>query len=85
LGWSFDVLHWGGTCTRVETPRRALSMEFIAGEQSPRLDEAPLVDVTGPLPPFQQRLAMIATAIGAYEKFERGLARYRPVAEDLKA
>jgi phytanoyl-CoA dioxygenase PhyH len=85
LGWTFDVLHWGGTCTRVETPRRALSIEFIAGEQSPRLDEAPLVDVTGPLPPFQQRLAMIATAIGAYEKFERGLARYRPVAEDLKA
>jgi phytanoyl-CoA dioxygenase PhyH len=85
LGWSFDVLHWGGTCTRVETPRRALSMEFIAGDQSPRSDEAPLVEMTGSLPPFQQRLAMIATAIGAYEKFERGLARYRPVAAHLGA
>ena len=85
LGWSFDVLHWGGTCTRVETPRRALSLEFIAADQSPRSDEAPLVGVTGSLPPFQQRLTMIATAIGAYEKFERGLARYRSVAEHLLA
>jgi hypothetical protein len=85
LGWGFDVLHWGGTCTSAETPRRALSLEFIARDQSPRPDEAPLVDVTGSLPPFQQRLAIVATAVGAYEKFERGLARYRPVAEQLGA
>jgi hypothetical protein len=80
LGWSFDVLHWGGTCTSVETPRRALSLEFIASDEPPRSDELPLVDVTGPLPSLPQRLSMIATAVCAYEKFERGLARYRPVA-----
>ena len=43
-----------------------------------------LVEVTGPLPSLQQRLAMIATAVCAYEKFESGLARYRPVAERLR-
>jgi hypothetical protein len=85
LGWSFDVLHWGGTCTSVETPRRAVSLEFIARDESPRSDEAPLVELTGPLPSLQQRLAMIATAVCTYEKFERGLARYRPIAEDLNA
>jgi len=84
LGWSFDVLHWGETCTSVETPRRALSLEFIAGDQPPRSDEAPLVDVTGALPSLPQRLSMIATAVCAYEKFESGLARYRPVAERLR-
>ena len=84
LGWSFDVLHWGGTCTRIETARRALSLEFVAADQSPRPDEAPLLGVTGSLPPFQQRLTMIATAICAYEKFERGLARYRSVADHLR-
>lgn len=85
LGWSFDVLHWGGTCTSVETPRRAVSLEFIARDESPRSDEAPLVELAGPLPSLQQRLAMIATAVCTYEKFERGLARNRPIAEDLNA
>jgi hypothetical protein len=85
LGWGFDVLHWGGTCTSVETPRRALSLEFIARDESPLRSETPLLEMTGPLPSLQQRLAMIATAVGAYEKFERGLARYRSLAEDLNA
>ena len=83
LGWSFDVLHWGGMCTSVETPRRALSLEFIARDAPARSDEAPLLDVNGPLPSMHRRLAMIATAVCAYEKFERGLARFRPVAERL--
>ena len=30
LGWTFDVLHWGGACLSAEGTRRAISLEFIA-------------------------------------------------------
>src|SRR5207244_2616081 len=43
LGWNFDVLHWGSTCTRPGEPRIAISQEFIAPGAATAADELPLV------------------------------------------
>jgi hypothetical protein len=83
LGWTFDVLHWGGTCLSPEGARRAISMEFVAADCAPDADETPLLPVSGAFPRFEERLRLIATAIVAYEKFEAGLVRYRAIAERL--
>lgn len=85
LGWTFDVLHWGGACLAVEGARRALSMEFIAADHSANADEVPLLSLAGAFPAFSDRLRMIATAILGYEKFEPGLIRYRAVAKRLRS
>lgn len=85
LGWMFDVLHWGGACVSPEGARRAISMEFIAADHSPNPQESPLLPRAGAFPPFPDRLRMIGTAVVGYEKFEPGLARYRAIAEQLRA
>jgi len=85
LGWGFDVYHWGGTCVRSSSARRAISLEFVAAHQTPAPDETPLISLTGPLPDFTARLQLIARAILEYEKFEPGLVRLRPVAEALRS
>lgn len=85
LGWTFDVLHWGGACLSAGSARRALSMEFIAADRAPNADESPLLALDGGFPPFADRLRMIATAVLGYEKYEPGLIRYRAVAERLRA
>ena len=85
LGWTFDVLHWGGTCLSPEGARRAISMEFIAADRAPDADETPLLPVSGAFPPFGDRLRMIATAVLEYEKFEAGLVRYRAIADRLRS
>jgi hypothetical protein len=84
LGWRFDVYHWGGSCVRSSSARRAISLEFVAPNQTPASDETPLISLKGPLPDFDTRLQLIARAILAYEKFEPGLVRLRPVAEALR-
>lgn len=84
LGWTFDVLHWGGACVSAGTARRAISLEFIAAGEPPNADEAPLLPLTGALPALADRLRMIATAVMLYQKFEPGLIRYRAVAERLR-
>jgi len=84
LGWGFDVYHWGGTCVRSSSARRAISLEFVAASQTPAQDETPLISLTGPLPDFATRLRLISRAILAYEKFEPGLVRLRPIAEALR-
>jgi hypothetical protein len=83
LGWTFDVLHWGGPCLSAERARRAVSIEFIAAGQALDPGETPL-PIDGPFPPFADRLRMIAAAIVSYEKFEPGLVRYRAVAKQLR-
>jgi hypothetical protein len=83
LGWTFDVLHWGGPCLSTGGARRAISMEFIAQGQTTNPDETPLLPVAGPFPGFRDRLRMIATAVVAYQKFEPGLVRYRAMAQAL--
>ena len=84
LGWTFDVLHWGGACLSAEGTRRAISLEFIAAGEAPNPDELPLLPCAGALPPFADRLRMISTAVIGYEKFEPGLVRHRAVAERLR-
>ena len=85
LGWTFDVLHWGGACLSPEGARRAISMEFIAADHVPNADESPLLQPAGAFPPFPDRLRMIATAVVGYEKFEPGLIRYRAIAHQLRS
>lgn len=85
LGWGFEVYHWGGTCVKPGEARRAISMEFLSAAETPSSDELPLVPVTGPLPALSTRLRMIGQAIRTYEKFERGLIRYRAIADRLLA
>ena len=85
LGWTFDVLHWGGPVESEERHpvRRAISMEFIAAGEPPQPHETPLLDASGALPVFGARVQMIARALGTYEHFEPRLARWRAVAADL--
>jgi hypothetical protein len=83
LGWTFDVLHWGGPCLSADRARRALSMEFIIAGAAFNPGETPL-PMDGPFPTFRDRLQMIATAVISYEKFEPGLIRYRAVANALR-
>ena len=85
LGWTFDVLHWGGACLSPEGARRAISMEFIAADHAPNADESPLLPLAGAFPPFPDRLRMIGTAVVGYEKFEPGLIRYRAIARQLRS
>ena len=84
LGWDFATLHWGGRCVKPGEARRALSMEFLAGGETPDADEVPLVTVEGPLPALADRLRMIGEAVHSYEKFEAGLVRYRGIADLLR-
>jgi hypothetical protein len=84
LGWTFDVLHWGGACLNADRARRAISMEFIAADHAPHADESPLLSLAGAFPSFVDRIRMIATAVVGYEKFEPGLIRYRAIAERLR-
>lgn len=83
LGWGFDVLHWGGVCVNTGEARRAVSMEFVAAEQTPRPDERPLLALDAGYPDVASRLRMIAGAIATYEKFEPGLIRFRALANRL--
>ena len=71
-------------CLSADGARRAISMEFIAADRSANSNEVPLLPIAGRLPPFRDRLRMIATAVVAYEKFEPGLIRYRAVAKRLR-
>jgi hypothetical protein len=83
LGWDFDVFHWGGRAEAPRSERRSISLEFIAAGERVEADEAPLVDVTGPLPPFATRLAVIASALTNYAAREASLRRYRALAPRL--
>ncbi|HXD74453.1 MAG TPA: phytanoyl-CoA dioxygenase family protein, partial [Vicinamibacterales bacterium] len=73
LGWTFDVLHWGGTCSETgsrKDARRSISLEFIAADEPPEPDEVPLLDPRGPFPPFGARLRFISRALSIYEMRE---------------
>jgi len=84
LGWTFDVLHWGGPVARGQHPaRRSVSMEFIAAGEPPQPHETPLLDPRGACPAFAERVRLIARALGTYEHFEPRLARWRAVAAGL--
>ena len=85
LGWTFEVLHWGGPCLSAGAPRRALSLEFIGSGHPPNADEVPLISLDSAFPSFSERIRMIAVAVQGYEKFEPGLVRYRALAKALQS
>jgi hypothetical protein len=83
LGWAFDIIHWGSTCTQPGEPRVSVSLEFIGGNTPPKNDELPLLDPAAGVPPFPRRLHTVGRAILEYEKFEPSLVRYTALAERL--
>jgi hypothetical protein len=84
LGWTLEVIHWGGPVRRAAAvERRAVSFEFIAADQEPRDDERPLVALDGPLPSYENRLRAIAAGVLEYVRFERRLLRYDDLARQL--
>ena len=85
IGWTFDVLHWGGSCVTTGGSRRALSMEFVQAAESARDANENVLAIDGSLPTFEQRVDMIAEAIATYELFEPVVSRHRPVADELRA
>ena len=85
IGWTFDILHWGGSCVTTGGSRRALSMEFVQAAESAREANETVLAVDGSLPPFEQRVDMIAEAITTYEAFEPVVSRHRQVADRLRA
>jgi hypothetical protein len=84
LGWDFSVFHWGGRCLKAGEPRRALSLEFLSAEEKTTKSEGTALSPAGPLLSFSERLGLIGRAITSYEKFERGLVRYRALAQRLR-
>jgi len=83
LGWDFDIVHWGSTCTGAGHSRISFAMEFISAEQVPAEQELPLISLDADLPGFGERLRAIAAGILAYARFEPRLARYAALAETL--
>ena len=85
LAWNFDILHWSGASSGPGIPRRSASLEFIARDQDPALDEEPLLSCgpDDPLPALPERLEYIAKAILVYGKHETAATRYVPLAERI--
>jgi len=83
LGWDFDVLHWGGRAAAPHAERRSISLEFLAGDETPRSDEDSLIDPAASLPPFAARLSVIARALQAYAAREASLRRFRALVPKL--
>ncbi len=84
LGWSFDIIHWGGYARRAGSERRGLSFEYIAADQPASDFDAPLVSMDA-LPSFDDRLRTIAKSIDAYRRFEPLLDRFADVASAITA
>jgi hypothetical protein len=84
LGWTFDVVHWGGRSRGGRTARRSLSFEYIAASEVPRDDERPLVPLADPPPPLAERLHAIATGVLEFRKYEPLLRRFEDLATRLR-
>jgi Phytanoyl-CoA dioxygenase (PhyH) len=85
LGWGANVVHWGSMSSPFANPRLSISAEFASCRPNPRAQELPLLeaDPAAPLPTFERRLHLVASAITSYERFEVGLLRYLALAEQL--
>lgn len=83
VGWTFDVVHWGGHARLGAPVRRSLSFEFIADNQTPDADEVPVLPLIGALPPFQFRIREIGRGMRTYRTFEPLLERFAGVAERI--
>jgi ectoine hydroxylase-related dioxygenase (phytanoyl-CoA dioxygenase family) len=83
LGWGFDVIHWGGVVRRVDHERRGFSFEYIAAGEEPDHKDG-IVSSMETLPPFEDRLRSIATALIAYRRFEPIVDRFADVAKAIQ-
>jgi hypothetical protein len=83
LGWDFELLHWGSICGDPRKPRVSLSVELLGEAAEPAPNEFPLIDAQADLPPFAQRLRVIARAVLDYLRFEPLMIRYLDLAERL--
>lgn len=83
LAWNFDIMHWGGRCTRPGVARRALSLEWIADGETPTPGEEPLLPFGAALPPLPDRLEYVARALMIYGAHDPEASRFLPVAERL--
>ena len=65
----------------------SISVEFVAPCTEPREETLPLLDANpaSPLPSFETRLTLIATAILSYERFDVALLRHLPLAKQIIA
>jgi ectoine hydroxylase-related dioxygenase (phytanoyl-CoA dioxygenase family) len=86
LGWTFEVVHWGGAVSEDATHARiALSFEFIGAHARPEESEHPVYLVADPPPRFEERLYCICRGIVAYNRFEPSLVRYSKLAKSVGA
>lgn len=85
LGWEFQVLHWGSSCSDSPgAPRVSLSVEFIGKDEVPTAREQPLIDVArGVLPSFQERLYFVCQGAIHFAPFEPALLRFKPLMERI--
>jgi hypothetical protein len=83
LGWDFDIIHWGSTCTGAGHSRISIAMEFISAEQVPVEHELSLIPLDADLPGFGERLRAVAAGILTYARFEPRLSRYAALANTL--
>ena len=83
LGWTFDIVHWGGRTRGSQSERRSLSFEYIAATETPHEDERPTLPLTEGAPPFAARLTAIAAGLLEYRKFEPLLTRFEDLARRM--
>ena len=81
LGWTFDVVHWGGRARAGQPERRSLSFEYIASSETPYEDERPTLPLADGLPSFPIRLRAIAAGVLEYRRFEPLLTRFEDLAK----
>jgi hypothetical protein len=86
IGWTFEVVHWGGSVSEAAThPRIALSFEFIGAGAEPEESERPLYPVAEPLPSFEERVYCICRGLVQYRGFEPSLLRFAELAKRVGA
>lgn len=84
LGWGFDVLHWGSVSLKASAPRVSVAYEWLGPDGSPEEHELPLLDLDDGLPPFTERLDLIARSILSYVRFDPALAPFEELAKQLR-
>jgi phytanoyl-CoA dioxygenase PhyH len=79
LGWSHQLLHWGGRATpNARNRRMSLSAEFQRGEGLP-LD----MTLENRFPTFAERLALVGKQLIAYKHMQRPSAQLLDLAQQL--
>ena len=82
LAWNQAILHWGGRASRMaQAPRISVAFEFQRGDKNPF--NTPLLDPKK-LPPFHQRLGLIAKQVLQYAHMYPLSPEVQKLAETLR-